>query len=257
MNTVTKMLLIPEDRFRDPANLILTSNIPSDRKVRLINQIKMKELDKQKGNQNFQAIINSKLTPLQKKKLLENFFGEQKLKVETGVQVDSYDDVQMDDSSEFETPSSSLDTTILDSQLQSEPSSPTTKEKIDPIELPPLQRSPLIKSLRVSAIGAAGLTPKSKKKVDECLKSGVKSIIGLVKNEGIVNDTGIIMRYSNIDSVVKYLTTNDTGRKPIGTDVVVEAIRTKKPYLKALITNPVVLGDKSWKALQKSSERLM
>lgn len=247
MNTITKMLLVPEDRFKDPVNLILSSDLPSDRKVRLANQVKLKQLDL-KQQENIEAILNAELSITEKKALLENFYNTSRTEEDTPQEVQNNVSEEAD-----------LDQTLI---------APQTPKKPEPLpQLPPIELSPIVKPSKLSAISSvptssriARIATQNNEKMTLLLRHALQAIPGLVMGDKISTYEHIPLKNSNFNTIVNYLTSYNTGTKPHGTNHVLKVIREKYPRIMQFVTNPSVLStepstseqfdDQQWEALQ-------
>ena len=292
MNTITRMLLVPEDRFNDPTNILIRADMPTDRKVRLINNLKIR--NKKSEKQDLNAILHSNLSAAQKQKIIDGVYGGAKMKVDTGVQPENQtsDDTTM----EFETPKSELsrsdgDTTMLNLDawtIQDKPETPLippqNKSSWSLFDLPsslmnlkdqlktpldPQQVQPMIPSTSQAAKNApattrtmTGLLPESKpkSKIDD-LEVAIRNIPSLITADNkVMKDDGKVYTRSNLTDIIKYLK-SETGayKKPDGAGYIIEVIRQEKPELLKLIKNPTIsrkTEPRTWAEAQKSSDKV-
>lgn len=252
MNTVTRMLLIPEDQYKDPTNLLLESKIPNDRKIRLLNNLMLKKMDKKPEQINLKAIINSNLTAEQKARLIDKI---QTKTVELGIQSEEPDNLE---ESIFSTPRSEFAT----------PASQQTSQQTTPVSESSSSRTNLMKSfatespkLETDVDTPPPISPRKSKMqpfqpdIGEALTLGIRSIPGLINGRGqVIKPDGTTVFRSNLLLIVNYLLDNQITRKPNGLDLVVAAIRQNKPSLLNFITNPGIQNQDTWQQLQQQSE---
>ena len=87
MNTVTKMLLIPEDQYKKPVKPDLDK--PTHKKIKLFNSDMLKKLDA-KPKSELRVLLESDLPPEQKAKIIEAKL--KKTLVQTGVQANTQEE---------------------------------------------------------------------------------------------------------------------------------------------------------------------
>lgn len=259
MNTITRMVLIPEDQYNKKCkrssklfdiNPIMKSDLPQDQKVRLLNELhelmlkkttlkKAEPLEKQ-----LRPIISSNLSSNMKIKLLERVLEKKSIAEKEEPKEEQtyiYENEESDESGDFSTP---LNTSLAETSIQT-PKITALLPQIDTDEI-------------TRRITRYQNSKEMLQKEKDSMVSALLSLPELFNKDGkVIKDNGDIYLSSNIRNIVDYMF-NETGVLPTprGLPRVLSVIKEKKPELMSRIRNPNYSTLPSWRQLNARYSKL-
>lgn len=256
MNTLTRMVLIPEDQYSRRCrrgvsklfdiNPIMNSDLPHGQKVRLINELMLLKTNVKPSlplEQQMKPIISSNLSSNMKIKLLQKILDKPKEALEEPTFVYEEDEQNKyeetdDDSELFATPRSGS-AVELSTSFET-PKAIATLPKISQDEM-------------VRRITRYQDTKEAIQKEKDSVVLALRDIPGLFSTDGkVINKEGTVYKTSDIKNIVDFMF-NETGvmRTPHGLPHVLSVIKEKKPELLKFVRNPNFSTLPSWRALSK------